>query len=216
MDILLEISENLQRGQAKKCAELTLKALEEGIGAEKILNEALSAGMSIVGEKFKNEEIFIPNVLVAARAMKAASEILKPKLAESGVKAKGVVVIGTVRGDMHDIGKNLVKMMIEGRGVSVFDLGIDVPAERFIAAAKEYDADFICCSALLTTTMDEMRKITELAKSSGVRAKIMIGGAPVTKEFCFSIGADIYAEDAARAADTVIELLRAASCKNNG
>lgn len=207
MDIITEIRDSLVRGQVKKCTELTEKALNEEINAEVILNESLSAGMSIVGDKFKNEEFFIPNVLLAARAMKAAADILKPRLAESGIKAKGVVVIGTVRGDLHDIGKNLVKMMIEGRGVTVYDLGIDVPAERFIEAAMQYNADFICCSALLTTTMDEMRKVTELAKSEGVRAKVMIGGAPVTKEFCESISADIYSEDAARAADMVIKCL---------
>lgn len=203
MSILNEISQNLQQGKAKVVKELVQKAIDDGINVKTILEEGLLSGMGIIGEKFKNNEVYVPDVLIAARAMNAGSELLKPLLASSGVKAKGKVVLGTVKGDLHDIGKNLVRMMMEGKGLEVVDIGIDVPSAKFIEKAKEVDAQIIACSALLTTTMGEMKNVVEAAKESGLRDKvtIMIGGAPVTSNFCKSIGADIYTPDAASAAD---------------
>lgn len=164
--------------------------------------------MSIVGEKFKNNEVFVPEVLVAARAMNAGIEILKPHLVSEGVESKGTAVIGTVKGDLHDIGKNLVKMMLEGKGLEVFDLGVDVDADTFVNAAKEHNAQIICCSALLTTTMGEMKNVVEKVAEAGMqdKVKIMIGGAPITQSYCDSIGADYYTSDAASAADVALEI----------
>ena len=164
--------------------------------------------MSIVGEKFKKNEVFVPEVLVAARAMNAGVEILRPYLVASGVTTKGKAVIGTVKGDLHDIGKNLVKMMLEGKGLEVIDLGVDVSAETFVAKAIEYKAQVICCSALLTTTMGEMKNVVDKAIEEGIRdqVKIMIGGAPITQAFCDSIGADYYTCDAASAADVALQI----------
>jgi len=203
MSLLKEISTFLQQGRAKNVKELVEKALDEGIDPKTILNDGLLDGMSIIGEKFKNNEVYVPEVLIAARAMYAGMDVLKPVLTESGVESKGTVVLGTVKGDLHDIGKNLVKMMMEGRGLEVIDLGIDVPPERFIEAAKEHNAQIIACSALLTTTMTEMQNVVEAAKEVGIRDQvtIMVGGAPVTENFCKSIGADIYRPDAASAAE---------------
>jgi len=203
MSILEDISLNLQQGRAKNVKELVSKAIEEGYDAETILNQGLLDGMAVIGEKFKKNEVYVPDVLIAARAMNAGTEILKPLLASSGVKAKGTVVIGTGKGDLHDIGKNLVRMMMEGKGLEVIDLGIDVPAEKFINEAKARNAKIIACSALLTTTMVEMKNVVEKAKEAGIRdsVKIMVGGAPVNENFCKSIGADAYAPDAATAAD---------------
>lgn len=208
MSILNDISINLQQGKAKVVKELVQKAIDEGISAEKILEEGLLAGMNVIGEKFKNNEVYVPDVLIAARAMNAGTEVLKPILASSGVKSKGKVVLGTVKGDLHDIGKNLVRMMMEGKGLEVIDLGIDVPAEKFISAAIENNAQIIACSALLTTTMGEMKNVVEAAKQAGIRDKvtIMVGGAPVNESFCKSIGADIYTPDAASAADAAAEV----------
>ena len=208
MAILDDISSMLQSGRAPKVKELVQQALDEGITAQTILDEGLLVGMSIIGEKFKNNEVFIPEVLIAARAMNAGVEILKPHLAQSGAQAKGTVIIGTVKGDLHDIGKNLVKMMIEGKGINVIDLGVDVPGEKFVEAAIEHNADVICCSALLTTTMGEMKGVVDLAAERGVRDrfKIMVGGAPVTQDFCDTIGADCYTSDAASAADSALAL----------
>ena len=158
METLSAISENLQKGKANVVKELVQAALDSGIAAETILEEGLLSGMDIIGTKFKNNEIYVPEVMIAARAMTAGMEVLKPVLAETGVKSRGKVVIGTVKGDLHDIGKNLVKMMMEGKGIEVIDLGTDVSAERFINAALENGARIIACSALLTTTMPEMRK----------------------------------------------------------
>lgn len=207
MSILNEISLNLQQGRAKNVKELVQKAIDDGMNAETILEEGLLSGMSIIGEKFKNNEVYVPDVLIAARAMNAGSELLKPLLVSSGVKAKGKVVLGTVKGDLHDIGKNLVRMMMEGKGLEVIDLGIDVPTDKFITAAVENEAQVIACSALLTTTMGEMKNVVEAAKNAGIRDKvaIMIGGAPVNDNFCKSIGADAYEPDAASAADTAAE-----------
>ena len=202
--ILQEISEKLQKGKTKDIKALVPKALEEGVPAAEILNEGLLAGMNIVGIKFKNNEVFVPEVLIAARAMKAGAEILKPYLVSADIQPKGKVVLGTVRGDFHDIGKNLVKMMMEGHGLEVIDLGVDVAPEAFVSAAKEHGAQVIACSALLTTTMEEMRNVVDLCKAEGIRdnVKIMIGGAPITDTYRNEIGADAYTADAASAAET--------------
>jgi corrinoid protein of di/trimethylamine methyltransferase len=208
-DILSEISENLQIGKAKIVVELVGRALEEGIPPQKILDEGLLAGMGIIGTKFKANEVFVPEVLVAARAMNKGAEVLKPKLAAEGITAKGKAVIGTVKGDLHDIGKNLVKMMMEGRGIEMIDLGVDVPPDRFLAAAKENDVSIVCCSALLTTTMGEIKNVVDTIKSSDIagKVKVMIGGAPVTQAFCDQIGADCYAPDAASAAEAAVAFI---------
>ena len=209
MSILTDISENLQRGKAKVVKELVQQAIDEGVPAQQILDEGLLSGMSVVGEKFKNNEVFVPEVLVAARAMNMGAALLKPLLAESGMKASGRVCIGTVKGDLHDIGKNLVKMMMEGKGIEVIDLGTDVAPETFIKTAVEQDCQIIACSALLTTTMPVMGEVVEQVKSAGIRdkVKIMVGGAPVTDKFAQTIGADAYTADAATAAEKAVELL---------
>ena len=208
MAIVEEISMFLQRGRAPKVKELVMQAIEEGVEAKTILEDGLLSAMSIVGDKFKRNEVFVPEVLVAARAMNAGVEALRPYLVAAGVTTKGKAVIGTVKGDLHDIGKNLVKMMLEGKGLEVIDLGVDVSAETFVEKAIEYNVDVICCSALLTTTMDEMKNVVELAQEKGIRdkVKIMIGGAPVTQSFCDSIGADYYTSDAASAADVALKV----------
>ena len=207
MSLLEDVSLALQAGRAPKVKELVQQAVDEGIPAKDVLEQGLLSGMSVVGEKFKNNEVFVPEVLIAARAMNAGVAILKPYLTEAGVEAKGTAVIGTVTGDLHDIGKNLVKMMLEGRGLNVIDLGVDVEPERFVQAAIDNEADIICCSALLTTTMGEMKHVVEAAAAKGIRdkVKIMIGGAPVTQSFCDSIGADCYTADAASAADEALK-----------
>lgn len=207
MSLLEDVSLALQAGRAPKVKELVQQAVDEGIPAKDVLEQGLLSGMSVVGEKFKNNEVFVPEVLIAARAMNAGVAILKPYLTEAGVEAKGTAVIGTVKGDLHDIGKNLVKMMLEGRGLNVIDLGVDVEPERFVQAAIDNEADIICCSALLTTTMGEMKHVVEGAAAKGIRdkVKIMIGGAPVTQSFCDSIGADCYTADAASAADEALK-----------
>jgi corrinoid protein of di/trimethylamine methyltransferase len=208
-DILDEISENLQKGKAKVVVELVERALGEGVAPQKILDEGLLAGMGVIGTKFKANEIFVPEVLVAARAMNKGAEILKPVLAEKGIGARGKAVIGTVKGDLHDIGKNLVKMMMEGRGIEMIDLGVDVPAPRFLEAAKENGASIVCCSALLTTTMGEMKNVVDTIKASDLadKVKIMVGGAPVTQVYCDQIGADSYSPDAASAAEAALAFI---------
>ena len=207
MSLLMEISENLQ-GRAKVVKELVQKAIDEGMDANTILEEGLLHGMGIIGGKFKNNEVYVPDVLIAARAMNTGTEVLKPLMVSSGVKAKGKVILGTVKGDLHDIGKNLVRMMMEGKGLEVIDLGVDVPAEKFVEAAIENNADIIACSALLTTTMTEMKNIVEKVKASSIgdKVKIMIGGAPVTDNFRASIGADVYTADAASAAEEALAI----------
>lgn len=211
MAILEEISTFLQQGRAPKVKELVQQAIDEGIEPQKILEEGLLSGMNIVGEKFKNNEVFVPEVLVAARAMNMGVGVLKPYLVQAGVESKGTAVIGTVKGNLHDIGKNLVKMMLEGKGLTVVDLGVDVPAEKFVAAAVENNAQLICCSALLTTTMGEMKSVVEEADKQGIRdkVKILVGGAPVTQSFCDSIGADGYTADAASCADMALSFCQA-------
>ena len=203
MSVLNEISEFLQKGKANEVKALVQKAIDEKVDAKKILEEGLMTGMNIIGDKFKNNQVYVPEVLIAARAMNAGIAILKPLLVQAGVEAKGKVVLGTVKGDLHDIGKNLVKMMMEGRGLEVIDLGVDVSAEKFVATAKEKNAKIIACSALLTRTMTEMENVVAKAKEEGIRDKItiMVGGAPVTEAFCQSVGADIYSPDAATAAE---------------
>lgn len=207
MSVLSELSEQLQRGKANEVKELVQKALDEGLEPRAILEEGLMDGMGIIGEKFKNNQVYVPEVLIAARAMNAGIVVLKPHLVTSGVKARGTVVLGTVKGDLHDIGKNLVKMMMEGKGLEVIDIGVDIPAEKFISTAIEKNADIIACSALLTTTMTEMRNIVDKMVEDGVRDRfrIMVGGAPVTESFCKTVGADLYAPDASSAADAALE-----------
>ena len=204
---LNEISLQLQAGKAKIVKTLVQQAIDEGIPAQKILEEGLLAGMSVIGEKFKNNEVFVPEVLVAARAMNMGANLLKPLLAEDGVKATGKVCIGTVKGDLHDIGKNLVKMMMEGKGLEVVDLGTDVSPETFVKTAQEQGCQVICCSALLTTTMGVMADVVKAAEAAGIRdsVKIMVGGAPVTDAFCQQVGADAYTPDAASAAEKAVE-----------
>lgn len=211
MSLLMEISENLQKGRAKNVKELVQKAIDEGMAANTILEEGLLHGMSIIGEKFKNNEVYVPDVLIAARAMNTGTALLKPLLVSSGVTAKGKVVLGTVKGDLHDIGKNLVRMMMEGKGLEVIDLGVDVSAEKFVEAAISNNANIIACSALLTTTMTEMKTVVENVNASALagKVKVMIGGAPITDNFRASIGADVYTADAASAADTALALCTA-------
>ena len=201
--ILEDISAKLQAGKAKDVKALVQQAIDEGIPAKQILEEGLLSGMNVIGEKFKNNEIFVPEVLIAARAMNMGAALLKPLLAESGVKATGKACIGTVKGDLHDIGKNLVKMMLEVKGLEVIDLGTDVSPETFVKTAQEENCQIICCSALLTTTMGVMGEVVKAVTDAGLRdkVKIMIGGAPVTEAFCRQIGADAYTPDAASAAD---------------
>ena len=198
----------LQKGKAKEVTAMVQEAIDEGVNAETILNEGLMSGMGIIGVKFKNNEVYVPEVLIAARAMNMGAALLKPLLMEAGVEAKGKVILGTVKGDLHDIGKNLVRMMMEGKGIEVIDIGVDVPAEKFIEATKEHNTNIVACSALLTTTMTEMEKIVKAFEDAGIREKttIMIGGAPVTQNFCETIGADIYTADAATAAEKAAEL----------
>ena len=199
--ILEVISLKLQAGRAKDVKALVQQAIDEG----------LVAGMNVIGEKFKNNEVFVPEVLVAARAMNMGAQILKPLLVAEGVKASGKVCIGTVQGDLHDIGKNLVKMMMEGKGLEVIDLGTDVSPDTFVETAKNEGCQIIACSALLTTTMGVMADVVKAAEAAGIRdkVKIMIGGAPVTDEYCQKIGADAYTPDAASAADKALEFCKA-------
>ena len=208
---LHEISVQLQAGKAKIVKTLVQQAIDEGIPAQTILEEGLLDGMNVIGEKFKNNEVFVPEVLVAARAMSQGAALLKPLLAAEGVKSTGRVCIGTVKGDLHDIGKNLVKMMLEGKGLEVVDLGTDVSPETFVQTAKEQNCQIICCSALLTTTMDVMRDVIKAAEEAGIRdqVKIMVGGAPVTEAFCQEIGADAYTPDAATAAELAVKFCSA-------
>ena len=207
--LLNEISEKLQRGKAKDVSALVTQALEEGIAAEVILNEGLVVGMNIVGDKFRNNEVFVPEVLVAARAMNAGLKILKPVLTNEGVEPLGTAVICTVKGDMHDIGKNLVKMMIEGQGISCVDLGVDVEPSAIVAAVKENNAQLVCLSALLTTTMMSQKDVIDALVEAGIRdnVKVMVGGAPITQTFADEIGADCYTLDAASAAKEAKRLI---------
>ena len=210
-ELLNEIGVSLEKGKRKLVVQYVQQAIDEGVPAQQILAEGLMPGMDRVGVKFRNNEIFVPEVLVAARAMNAGAELLKPLLAEEGSTGVGTLVLGTVKGDLHDIGKNLVKMMMEGKGIEVIDLGVDVPPEAFVQAASEHNASIIACSSLLTTTMPVMGEVVKAAEAAGIRdkVKIMVGGAPVNQEFCDSIGADRYTSDAASAAICAHELLTA-------
>ena len=205
MELLDQISLNLQNGLDEKVAALTKDAIEKQIPPKEILNSGLIAGMNIVGRKFKDHDIFLPDVLLAARAMNSAMEVLKPLLVKEGIPIRGKVVIGSVKDDLHDIGKNLVAILLKGAGFEVIDLGNDVPAEKFISAAVEENAHVIGMSALLTTTMPVMKKVVDLAKDEGLfgKVKIIVGGAPVSKEYALEIGADAYSYDGANAVETV-------------
>lgn len=197
------IAEALIEGNAGKVKDLVQGAADEGAGPQKILDEGLIAGMEVVGVRFKNCEIYVPEVLVSARAMHAGMDILEPLLAASGAKARGVFVVGTVKGDLHDIGKNLVAMMLTGTGWKVVDLGVDIAPEKFVQTALDEDADVIGLSALLTTTMVNMKSVIELAKNKDCKAKIVVGGAPLTQSYADEIGADGYAPDAATASEII-------------
>lgn len=209
MSVLDQICENLTKGKAKEVKELVEKAIKEKINPADILNKGLLAGMGSIGERFKKNEVYVPEVLIAARAMKSGMEVLKPLLVAAGVKPIGTVVMGTVKGDLHDIGKNLVCMMLEGAGFKVVDAGINVEPDKMVQLAKENNANVIGASALLTTTMTNMKAVVDSVKSSGLsgKVKVIIGGAPVTQAFADEIGADGYAPDAASAADIAKKLV---------
>ena len=200
---LQEISVKLQEGRLKDVKALVQQAIDEGVPAKDILEKGLLSGMNVIGEKFKNNEVFVPEVLVAARAMNKGMQTLKPALSKDGVEPLGKCVICTVRGDMHDIGKNLVKMMIEGQGIECIDLGVDVEPEKIVEAVKESGAQLVCLSALLTTTMYGQKDVIDALKAAGIRdqVKVMVGGAPVTQTYADEIGADCYTLDAASAAE---------------
>ena len=209
MSILTEINENLQKGRSKAVCTLVNDALAQKLEPKDIMQAMLDA-MGEVGEKFKRDEVFVPDVMIAARAMNNGLAILKPFLADAGIENKGKACVGTVKGDLHDIGKNLVKLMLEGRGFEVIDLGVDVAPETFVKTAIEQNCDVIGCSALLTTTMGAMGDVVRLAEEAGIRGKvkIMVGGAPVDQRFCDSIGADAYTRDAASCADAAVNFVK--------
>lgn len=207
-ELLIQIEEAVKNGKAKLIKELVPQAIDAGCSALQILDVLLS-GMAVIGDRFTNGEVFVPEVLVSARAMNKGTELLKPLLAEGGLEPIGKACIGTVKGDLHDIGKNLVKLMLESKNIEVIDLGTDVPAEIFARTAKEENCSIVCCSALLTTTMPVMEDVVKAVETEGIRdrVKIFVGGAPVNQSFCDSIGADIYTENAALAAAKVQEIL---------
>lgn len=206
MSVLLEISEFTQKGRVKNVKELVMQALDRGIAAKEILNDGLIAGMMVIGEKFKNNQVYVPEVLIAARAMNQGVAILKPYLTKEGVEPVGKAVICTVKGDLHDIGKNLVKMMLEGVGIECIDLGVDISGEQIVDAVKSSGAKVVCLSSLLTTTMTYQKEIIDTLVAAGIRdsVKVMVGGAPVTQEFADEIGADAYTADAASAAEVAL------------
>lgn len=209
MDLLVKMGEDLYKGDANSVGSLVQQALHGGLTPKEILEKGLIAGMNKVGKDFRDGTLFIPEVLIAARAMHAGMDVLRPLLTEGDVQATGKFVIGTVKGDLHDIGKNLVGMMMEGAGFQVIDLGVDIPAERFVEAVKEEEPDLVGMSALLTTTMAEMRRVIEVLEKAGVRekVKVMVGGAPVTDRYAEAIGADGYASNASAAVEKAKELL---------
>ena len=211
MSVIDSIFEKLQKGKAKEVSALVEQALNEGVKAEDILNDGLVAGMNVVGEKFRNNEVFVPEVLVAARAMNAGLKVLKPSLQVEGVEPLGKAVICTVKGDMHDIGKNLVKMMIEGQGIECIDLGVDVEPQKVVDAVIESGAKVVCLSAQLTTTMMGQKDVIDALKAANIRdkVKVMVGGAPVTQQFADEIGADCYTLDAASAAQAARKFFEA-------
>ncbi|HEX9061296.1 MAG TPA: corrinoid protein [Clostridia bacterium] len=209
MQILNEISEALQKGNFKAVSQKTAAALDEGISPDIVLNEGLIAGMSIIGARFKTGEIYVPEVMLSARAMHSGLDVLRPALVKTGSKPLGKVVLGTVKGDLHDIGKNLVGMMMIGTGLEVIDLGKDVSSEKFVNAVKEHNPDIVAMSALLTTTMPEQKNVIDALREAGLRdaVKVMIGGAPVTEDYANEIGADAYTPDAGSAAQKAKELI---------
>lgn len=209
MSILEQIKEQVIEGNATKAKEYTDMAVAEGLDISTILNEGLIAGMNVIGLRFKNGDVYVPEVLMSARAMHMGLAVLKPLIVNAGIKEKGVVAIGTIKGDLHDIGKNLVIMMLEGAGYKVIDLGVDVPYEKFVQAIEEHHPQIIGISALLTTTMTKMQETVEKLQTYRGQVKIIIGGAPITAKFAQEIGADGYAADAASAVDKVAELTAA-------
>jgi len=204
---LKALADAVIRGDQATAVNVTKEALKEGTAPKRVLDEGLIAGMDVVGARFKKNEVYIPEVLIAARAMKMAMELLEPELVKAGVKPIGKLIIGTVQGDLHDIGKNLVAMMLKGAGFEVIDLGVDVSPEKFAAEAKARNVNLVGMSALLTTTMPGMEKTIKALQQAGIQAKIMVGGAPVTKSFADRIGAHGYAPDAASAVDTAKSLV---------
>jgi 5-methyltetrahydrofolate--homocysteine methyltransferase len=209
MSVVESVCEAVQQGRVKEVLALIEAGLDEGITAQELLDQGLLKGMSLLGVRFKNNEVFVPEVLIAARALNKGTEFLKPRLIEAGVAARGKAVIGTVQGDLHDIGKNLVKMMLEGSGFEVIDLGVDVSDQRFTEAVAEHAPDILCLSALLPTTMGQQGAVIEAVIAAGLRDQvtILVGGAPVTQGFCTEIGADGYAPDAASAAELATSFL---------
>ena len=201
MNYLEEIEIYLQQGRSAKIKSLITGALEAGVPAEEILTSALMPAMGNIGKNFRENRVFVPEVLIAGKAMNVALDLLRPHLIDEGLPTIGKVVLGTVKGDLHDIGKNLVKIMMQGKGLAVTDLGVDVEAEEFVRAANESGAEVIACSALLTTTMHEMKRIVQLARTEG--KKVIIGGAPVSEKYKQHIGADFYAADAAGSAEII-------------
>ena len=211
MQILDDLRQGVIDGDMKKTEELVKKAIAENVPAEKILKEGLISAMAEVGRMFENGEFFVPEMLIAARAMKSGMTLLRPGLIAANVRAVGKVIIGTVEGDLHDIGKNLVGMMLEGAGFEVIDLGVDVLPEKYVQAVREHHPDLLACSALLTTTMMRMKDLIHSLDEAGLRdqVKVMVGGAPVTEAYARTIGADLYAPDAASAASRATELISA-------
>jgi 5-methyltetrahydrofolate--homocysteine methyltransferase len=207
MDLFENLANQVIEGNAPKTKELTEQALQEGKTPKDLLENGLLAGMKVVGERFKRNEYYVPEVLMSARAVQAGLALLEPLLAAAGVQPVGVVVIGTVRGDLHDIGKNLVAMMLKGAGFRVIDLGVNVPAETFIAAVNENGANILAMSALLTTTVVNMKEVIDLLKTKGLPVKVLIGGAPVTENFARQIGADGYSRNASIAVETAMKLV---------
>jgi len=209
MSVLSDIAELVQKGKAQEVSDLVTQAIDEGISAQQILDEGLLKGMGELGVKFKNNEVFVPEVLIAARALNKGTDTLKEKLVDLDVKSVGKVVLATVAGDLHDIGKNLVKLMLEGSGFEVIDLGTDVPADKIVAAVNEYAPDVVALSALLTTTMAAQGDVIKALEEAGIRGnvKVIVGGAPITDAFAKEIGADGYSEDASGAADIAKELV---------
>jgi len=209
MNLLDEIAVSIENGDADEVKKLTEQVLSQNVSAEDILNQGLVAGMNVVSKKFKNNEVFIPEVLISAKAMKAGMVVIKPLLVQANVQSKGKVVMGTVNGDLHDIGKSIVAMLLEGAGFEVIDLGADVPLEKFMESIKKENADIVGMSALLTTTMTFMKVLIDELEKTGLkkRVKVMVGGAPVTSAFAEAIKADGYAPDAAQAVDLALSLL---------
>jgi 5-methyltetrahydrofolate--homocysteine methyltransferase len=211
MSNFVELSVAVEAGKRNDAKQITQTLLEQGVKPLEIVEQGLVPGMSAIGEKFKNNEVFVPEMLIAARAMKECMAILEPLLADAGIKPKYTAVIGTVQGDLHDIGKNLVAMMLKGANFGIVDLGTNVPPEKFVAAAQEHNAQLVCLSALLTTTMPAMRTTVQAVRDAGLASvKVLVGGAPVTQDYCDEIGADGYSQDAASAVDLALRL--AATC----